>query len=178
MSSLSISLAEKKLLQHLQLGGDVYDQVGKELVVKFATTAMKDTSIAAIAERNRISLEDICVIYGSMIHQLMPNPCVQSGGLLLVPTLFFMEPFRFEGLATEISSRAVDLSAEERKEKMISISQQFAQEVWDTHTQGRGEAPFHVQDLGGRKSSGCASMIVMAFFLSSAIGLGLYKTMV
>lgn len=163
MSAVSINLAEKRLLSHLRYGGKVLDQVGKELVVKFANTALRDSTISEIANRNGLSLEDVCVIYGSMIDYLMPNPCINSGGLLLVPTLFFMESHRFDELATTISIETADLSEQERKEKIIVTAVSHGKLVWDAHTELRGEANFKIIDAGGMKSSGCTSVIIIGF---------------
>jgi len=165
MSSLKINLAEKRLLSHLQLGGTVDDAVGRQLVVKFAQTAYADGDIAAIAARHHISTNDICIIYASMVQELMPNPCIEAGGLMLVPTLFFMEPFRFEGLASEIATRAAGLSDEDRRVKIRELAVEAGSQTWHTHTSARGEANFVRRDLGGRKSSGCAGVLIFGFVL-------------
>jgi hypothetical protein len=175
MSTISINLAEKRLLDHLRMGGDVFDAVGKALVVKFATTALKDELIIALATRYRISHQDICIIYAYMIRHLMPNPCVDASGLLLVPTLFFMESLRFEALASEICARTVDLSDEDRKEKMIELAANAGRLTLDSCIAARGEAKFEIQNLGGRKSAGCAVMILIGFSLASLSSYGIYK---
>lgn len=176
MSSLSINLAEKRLLSHLRYGGNVTDQVGKELVVKFAVTALNDSSIAEIADRNGLSLEDVCVIYGTMIDYMMPNPCINAGGLMLVPTLFFMESHRFDELATAISRETFDLSGKDRKAQMIVTAVSHGQLVWYAHTELRGEADFKIIDAGGIKSSGCSSVIIIGFTLAFVLGYSFLKT--
>lgn len=175
MSAIAINLAEKPILNHLSMGGDIVDAVGQALVAKFATKALNDASISAMAARYRISHDDICIIYASMIRSLMPNPCIESGGLLLVPTLFFMEPFRFTALASAIAARTQGLDDRSRIEKMIELSVAHAQHTWDAHTEGRGEAKFEIRNLGGLKSTGCLGVIVISVTLASLASYGLCK---
>jgi hypothetical protein len=173
MSSIRISLAEKPLLDHLQRGGDVFDPVGRELVAKCAGVAYKDSEVAAIAQRHDISLNDIAIIYASMIKSLIPNPCIKSGGLLLVPTLFFMEPIRFEGLASEIATRTRGSATDEKQQTLINLSIASARETWQTHTAGRGEAAFTITASGGRKTAGCAGMVVVSLLLGGGVAGGI-----
>jgi len=159
---LSINLAEKKIREHLRLGGGLDDQVGSELLAKFCTTALSDRQVAAIAQKYNMSMEDIAFIYMAMILKLMPNPCIISGGLLLVPTLFFMEPKRFERLAFGIDFHTKDLDEKQRIQELMRLSAESAQEVWDAHTSGRGEADFTVTKSGGLQSSGgCMSVLII-----------------
>lgn len=169
MSKLTLSLAEKGLLSHLQLGGSVFDPVGKEYLVKFATKALGESEIAEIAKRYNISHQDICLIYANMVSELMPNPCIESGGPLLVPTLFFMEPFRFQGLASEISARTSGQSEDERMRIMMELSFAAARQTWEAHTAARGEAKFVIRDAGGRKSTGCLGLVVIGLFVGGVL---------
>jgi len=49
MSKVGISFAEKRLLEHLRLGGSVRDEVGRDLVHKFVQKAWNDSDIHRIA---------------------------------------------------------------------------------------------------------------------------------
>jgi len=177
MSKISINIAEKGLLTHIRMGGSVFDPVGKEYLVKFATKALSDSSISEIARRYNISHQDICLIYANMISELMPNPCIDSGGPLLVPTLFFMEPFRFEGLASEISARTAGDSDDERLRKLMELSFAAARQTWNAHTTARGEARFVIQDLGGKKSTGCAGLIIIGATMVSGTMYSIYQVL-
>ena len=109
-----------------------------------------------------------------MIIHLMPNPCIIAGGLLLVPTLFFMEPMRFEGLASNIARHIDGLSESERKQVIVAIAEKAAQQTWDAHTAARGEAPFKRQSGEGLQSScGCLGLITFIFTLASLILIGI-----
>lgn len=169
MGAIQISIAEKRLLQHLSLGGNVTDSVGRELVTKFISVAYQDAEISKIARDHGISMNDACILYASMIQCLMPNPCIETGGLLLTPTLFFMEPFRFTGLASEISSRTSGMDEAGRREKMIALAASAAQQTWNAHTSARGEAKFIINNVGGRKSSGCAVLLLMGCFVGFGV---------
>ncbi len=175
MSAFLINRAEKKILTHIQLGGKIDDAVGKALVYKFASTALSDSSIFKISTRYHISLEDICVIYISMINRLMPNPCIYVSGLLLVPTGIFMEPIRFEGLASEIHARTDGLSGNDRVDAISYISGDVALQIWEAHAAAHGVPRFNIVDAGGRTSGGCFTIVLLLFSLASATGYGIYK---
>ena len=176
MSAFAINRAEKKILTHIQCGGAIDDATGKSLLCQFTSTALKDSQIFDIAKRYDISFDDICVIYIAMVSQLMPNPCIEAGGLLLVPTLIFMEPIRFEGLASEIQARTRGCNEKERIYAIVSISSDLAHQIWEAHAAARGAPRFRIVNVGGRPSSGgCFSVIVLIFSFASAAGYSLYK---
>jgi hypothetical protein len=175
MSAFSINRAEKKILTHIELGGELKDSVGISLVYKFASTALNDSSIFKIATKYHISLEDICAIYIAMINRLMPNPCIYVSGLLLVPTLIFMEPIRFEGLASEIYARTDGLSGDERVDAISFISGELASQIWQTHAATHGPPRFTIKDAGGRTVGGCFTMLLIIFSVASATGYGIYR---
>ncbi len=169
---ISINLAEKRLLNHLQLGGTVTDSVGKQLVGRFAQKAWADSHIRSICQRYDFDFEDVCVIYAAMIQSLMPNPCISSGGLLLVPTLFFMEPFRLEAMLSQLHGDLQGRVGQERREFIIETAEAAANECWISHTMARGEAPFKISNSGGRKSAGCLGIIIFATIVFSALAVG------
>jgi len=135
-------MAEKKLLNHLQFGGVVDDSMGKEFVSMFANIALEDPEISRISKTYNISHQDICIIYTSMIKCLMPNPCIKCGFLLLVPTLFFMEPHRFEVLSKAIFQNSNNFDANERIKVLIYFSEISAKSTWESQTASQGEADF------------------------------------
>jgi len=181
MSAQSINFAEKRLLNHLQLGGSVTDDVGRQLVMRFAQKAWSDSQIRAICERQGFDLEDICVIYAAMIQSLMPNPCIAAGGLLLVPTLFFMEPFRLEAMLSQLHRDLQGRVGTERRAFIIEIASEAARQCWEAHSAARGEARFEIVNVGGRASAGgCLGVLVMgvlSFFALSAGAAVLWETL-
>jgi hypothetical protein len=100
----------------------------------------------------------------------MPNPCINSGGLLLVPTLFFMEPVRLETLASEIATRTRGVGDEQRAESMLALAIAAARQTWQSHTSARGEAPFTIVNQGGRKSAGCTGVLVLGVLAALIVG--------
>jgi hypothetical protein len=164
MSALSLKLAEMPLLNHLQLGGSVTDLVGQGLAMRFARKAMADSKIRKICDQNDFDIEDICLIYVIMIEALMPNPCILAGGHpILVATLFFIEPFRLEGMFSQVHRDLRGKVGLERREFIAQAFSESAQQCWSAHKAARGEAEFTIIDAGGRKSTpGCTGVLGLA----------------
>ena len=176
MGALSIKLAESKILQHLQLGGQINDNIGTQLVQAFTQKVFRESNIKQICENNGFTPTEIEAVINSMTKELMPNPAINSGGILLVTTLMFMEPKRLEELLTRINSYTEsetlsDDPATNRATIIATQSAMIARLVWDNHTNQRGEQPFHIQDAGGLKSAGggCATLFVAGGFLVVAV---------
>ena len=103
MGALSIKLAESKILQHLQLGGKINDNIGTQLVQAFIQKVLRESNIKQICDNNSFTPTEIEAVIQSMTKELMPNPAINSGGIVLVTTLMFMEPKRLEELLTRIN---------------------------------------------------------------------------
>lgn len=169
MGALTVKLAERKIVEHLQLGGEIHDSIGKELVQAFTQKVFQQSDIRKICEDNQFSPAEIESIIYFMTGELMPNPAINSGGLLLVTTLMFMEPHRLEELLEGINNKLNDeqqLSDDPDINKALLInkeSRKVARLVWDVHTSQLGEQPFPIQNVGGLKnaSGGCAAMLVI-----------------
>jgi len=172
MGALTIKLAESKILQHLQLGGKIDDNIGTELVQTFTRKVLGESNIKQICDKNGFTSSEIEMVIFSMTKELMPNPAINSGGILLVTTLMFMESQRLEELLRIINQESEASDPGTTRETIIETQAgNTARMVWDTHTSQRGEQPFHVKDVGGLKSAGggCATIFVVGGFLVIAV---------
>ena len=169
MGALKVKLAERKIVEHLQLGGEINDTIGKELVQAFTQKVFQEANIRKICDENKFTPAEVESIIYFMTQELMPKPAINSGGLLLVTTLMFMEVQRLEELFVRINHKVENdtaLSDDPITNKMMYIaseSKETAKIVWDTHAMHRGEQPFPIQNVGGLKtaSGGCASMLIL-----------------
>jgi|GEM_PF-4161805 len=179
MSMMSIVNGEKRLLLHIQLGGTVDDEVGNQLVTQFIRTAASDNQIAKIAADYQISLYDMHFMYSQAIGALMPYPCICDGGpiqienrvgSLLAPTLFFMEPYRFQGIASEISAKTKGMDDLSRMRAISEIAIRAACTIQLVHDQKFGRAKFRIEPGTGLKSAkGC--LVILGFVGAAAAGI-------
>ena len=160
MSKITISTAEKPLLLHLKNGGKISDDVSHDHLACFVTKALKDDDVKAVVDRHNSSSSDLYLIYRAMIDATMPNPCIEAGGPLLVPTLFFMEPIRFDALLADVNRLTVQKSNMERQMILVDISEVCAKNVWYAHTKARGESRYFTQ-----ARSGCLGVILIGIFI-------------
>lgn len=86
MGARRINMAEKKLLRHLTLGGGCDDEVGRQLVYKFGTTVWSDPTVAPMLRQHSVTIEELALVYLSVIESLMPEPWMNVSGPMLVPT--------------------------------------------------------------------------------------------
>lgn len=168
---------------HIQLGGSVNDNVGKQLVQEFIIIALKSSEVARISSTYNLKADDLALLYGNGIQKLMPNPCVSDGGPVQIPnrvgslfaaTLFFMEPWRLEAMAKEIDFKVrnggpaiVSFTNEEgttithetdgsqlgRILAIGEVSQREALHARQIHDQTFGPAKFFIEQHGGLKSA-------------------------
>lgn len=170
MAAFAISVAEKRLLHHLQVGGSVQDEVGRQLVGRFAHKMWAQSEIKSILTQYEFTLQEIALMYAETIHSLMPNPCIEKGGPLLVPTLFFMEPHRLENLLLEVRRDTKGLSQEQRLSVLVERSTFLARLTQEANDEAKGRYPFKVEGIGGLKSAsgGCASRAIGAVVVFGA----------
>jgi hypothetical protein len=171
---------EQLLIKHLSLGGNVRDLTGKNLVGQQVLTLWNEPGIGDICAGHSITMEDFCQIYAAGIEQLMPNPCIKSGGTvpMLVPTLFLLEEWRirelFALIAKETAGSQPDQRLEDYKEGMVEA----ARLLQNVHDAARGPVEFIIRPGRGLPISaadpanrlpgcGCTSMILLCVALGS-----------
>ena len=91
---------------------------------------------------------------------------------------FFIETFRFQGLASSIYSRTKGLPLDERSEMIALICEADAKQTFQVHKAHFGEPPFIIQQLGGLKKTGCLSVLIAGLIGTSIpLGLVLYEAL-
>lgn len=154
MGAMKINRAEKDLLAHLAEGGSPSDATGKRHIQRFAATVAEDKSTKPILSRHGISEEEVAELYREVLEALMPEPWMKSGGPMLVPTQWFMEPHRLDELL-QTSGDFEDLT-----DRAILL----AQETKAAHDMQHGKPdPDRLKRIAA--GGGCASVILVGIAL-------------
>lgn len=170
MGSLSINLAEKRLLQHLRLGGEPDDETGAVLIRRFAEKVAADKTTAPVLSRFGVSAGDVERIYRDVLKALMPRPWMNVSGPMLVPTGWFMEPDRLGVLLSSVASDSQD-DHTQWVSSVIEVAISIAEETRRAHDEAYGPPSIERSEGDGLPSAGgCAS--VMILFLSTSVLLG------
>ena len=74
MGKMTISMAEYRLREHLTLGGRPDDQIGRDLIWKFATKVWSDRSVAPVLRQHGVTIQEVAAMYQAVIENLMPDP--------------------------------------------------------------------------------------------------------
>jgi len=176
MSKFALCRLDNRLVDHLQRGGSLSDQVGRQLLVKFVLTAMSEPEVAAACHRLRFDADDLCCLYADMVNALLPNPAVRAGGFIpmLAASVPFVEPLRIEAMLNQISRDiGPDADAEQRRNVIRCHAEGNARLVFETHQAARGAPRWSVDPRGtGAPSAGCFSVIVAAIGVRDTLGGG------
>jgi hypothetical protein len=160
MSKVNIAFAEKRLIEHLRLGGTLDDLVGGELLQRVMSAAGGDADVRMVIESHRCNFEEIRQLYAGIIRGLMPNPCIQAGVIMLTPTLLLLEPIRLNALLAYVEDDA-PVGSPQRPGLLLAHGLKIAKHIQDSHAKAYGPAPFTVLSEGGlsRSRRGCAASI-------------------
>lgn len=162
MYEVSIKLAEGKISSHIQMGGDFNSEVGKSMVCQLIDKALKNTKISQLCRDYNINHSDLCKIYIDSIRLLMPMPWIKpTGGVMLIPTLFFMEPSRLEAILLAIFNEVKVRGIEDKNEIIEQVVYAYANKTRDVFDEKYGPVSMEILALGGRKTAGCLPMLVM-----------------
>jgi hypothetical protein len=170
MGKMAISMAEKRLLEHLRLGGRPDDEIGRALIWKLATKVWNDSSVAGILRQHGVTIQEVATMYLAVIDSLMPTPWINVSGPMLVPTQWYMEPHRLENLLVETTRDAAGKGREEWLTQWIAKAQYLAHATKEVHDERFGSPAVQVSSSGGLKSSGgCAgALLLVAGIVGSA----------
>lgn len=167
---------DRKIATHLQLNGNILDQVGKELTVQFLLEALKTSEIKDASRHYGFTLEDLCLAYTAMVECVMPNPLVKDpSGLapMLCASLQFMEPFRIESIMGSIHQKLPPgVTSEDRKIIIVEEAKRFSEMTWLQHKEMRGTANFEIErsGTGSPTSGGCSCLILIGFLVLIPVG--------
>ena len=169
MGKLGISMAEKRLLRHLRLGGRPDDEIGRQLIWKFCTKVWTEPSVAPALRQHGVTIEELAEMYLRVIESLMPRPWMNVGGPLLVPTQWFMEPHRLENLLVEVSRDTKSRPRDDWLQHLIARASELAEATREVHDERYGPPTVEVVQAGGvRSAGGCASTFLLAAVLGLA----------
>ncbi len=167
MSKLRIGFSEKPLMEFLKRGGSLDDPHGTSLVAKVIHTALQDEDIRRIATLNGFDAEDLCVLYVGMIAPLMPKPCINVSGPMLVATLPLLEPHRLDVMLSQLS-HDLDTGAGMMESRMLILkyAEANARAIWAAHTSAYGEPDFVItpDGMGGHSAptgAGCLGAVLL-----------------
>lgn len=167
---MSINMAEKRLLTHLRMGGQPTDEVGKTLVYRFAQKAWSDSAVAKASRQYGLTLDELAGLYGLVLEALMPEPWMNAGGPMLVPTQWFMEPHRLESLLLETTRDAPPSDRQAWFATLVDKATELAIATRAAHDQKYGKPKVQITDTGGLQTSGgCASLIAFLSILGGAV---------
>jgi len=170
LGSMSINLAEKRLLTHIRMGGQPTDEVGVTLVKRFAQKAWSDAAVAKASRQYGLTLDELAGLYGMVIENLMPEPWMNAGGPMLVPTQWFMEPHRLESLLLETTREAPADDRQAWFATLIDKATELAIATRAAHDEQYGKPNVQITQSGGLKTSGgCASMIAFLSILGGTV---------
>jgi hypothetical protein len=172
MSKVTIAFSEKRLIEHLHLGGSLKDVVGGELLQRVISAAGSNPDVRAVVEAHGSNFEEVRQLYAGILKQLMPNPCIQSGSIMLAPTLLFMEPQRLKALFSYVEDDA-PVGFPDRSRLLLERGVDLARHIQESHDKAYGPPSFTVTHAGGLGKSGragCASAIAI---IIAIVGIGL-----
>lgn len=169
MSMIGQTNIGKQAIEHVRRNGLMSDLVGSAIAIKAVQEALKNETVRNAANRYGFSTADLALIYTCMVDGLLPNPCIKSGGLMLVATLVFIEPFRIEHYLQGLHAHFDDDDLRTRRNAIISATApDYARVMWESHTAARGEAKFSIDPLGtglASANTGCSPILVVCALL-------------
>lgn len=161
MGTLGVSMAEKRLVEHLRLGGRPDDDVGRELIGRFVAKVWQDPSVAPVIRQHAVTIQELGAMYAAVLQSLMPEPWMNVSGPMLVPTQWFMEPYRLENLLVETTRDASGGSRNEWLRDFINNAEKLARATKHMHDERHGPPNIQVIQAGGvRPSKGCAGLLI------------------
>jgi hypothetical protein len=169
VGKVEISFEEKRIFHHLRLGGPIQDEVGRRLVQKFIRRVWAQTEIHRIATMHGFSSTDLEAIYAGTIEALMPAPWMNFDGPRLVPTVFFLEPFRLLRLLIETIVDGRGLTGNDRLRFTIERAAETGRLLRDRYDSANGPPNLQLVSLDGVQwSDGClGSVVIVSLLLGS-----------
>jgi len=172
MFRYGMTSTQQSMMMHIRLGGSVYDTVGMQLVSKFVMESMKQADLKEIVYTNGFHPNDLCKIFAWMV-DVLSNPCINmtaGGNIMLAAALPFYEPLRLEGMLHQIKQDSY--TDTDKEEVMERVACDTASTIFLSHTAGRGEAHFVVDENGSGLASADsgAETVVGGCFSCSSIG--------
>ena len=148
--SIQISSLDKRIIEHLEKGGNLEDEVGSLLLTQMIELGLKKSEISKHIEQGTLSRNDLSEIYKKMVYCLMPNPAIKVGARLLVASQFFMEPEKLDMLVEALKEfKDEEFDQLESNSKIEALSIEFANMSKEAHDGKFGEVEFIINDVGG-----------------------------
>jgi len=167
MSKVAIAMAEKRLMRHLQRGGVVDDPVGLDLTRGVIAKASADNDVQQVIRDREATPDEMRVMYQFVIDGLMPNPCMNVSGPMLVPTVLFLEPHRLDELLVGVNRDTRGESLQGRMRLLCERALEVCKLTREAHDEAHGPIAFQVTPQGGVQRAGCAGGLILCL---TAIG--------
>ena len=166
---------DKRLIEHLQKGGTLDDEVGSLLLDKMISLALKKEEIIKHINDNVLSTDDLKLIYKEMVYSLMPTPIIKVGAQLLVASQFFMEPDKLDMVVNALENYKKDDDQNSKENVLKDIAKEFAIMSKEAHDIQFGSLDFHIEDSGGlsmatyksgeRGKIGCLILLIIVLII-------------
>lgn len=139
-------------------------------IQKIADTAYSVPLVSQMCEVHGVTPDDLAYILGAMLESVSDSPAIKlmDGSVIMVSTLFLLEPIRLQALLSDLS--ALCPRGTKTQEKRIAWTDHCgfaASMLRDAHKEARGEAT-----VAQRVGTGCGALIVAfvgaAFLLLAA----------
>lgn len=165
MSLLNVASIDKKIIKHLKNEGSITDYSAQTLIRQLLRESLENEKMSSILTTSMCLNEDLlCNFYTRSIEELMPEPVINHGGLILPPTLILLDDDNILDVGvmtrTQVESGLVIGSTEE--ERYVQALIEFSKELHKKAVSTNRNVSLH-------GSSGCAAclifLLISSFFL-------------
>lgn len=178
-----MSLIDKRIIEYLECGGTLETPQGALLIQRLIVEAMKTSAIAETIAKHNVDIISLVMAYAYTIRTLLPDPLINAGGKLLVPTLFFMEADKLDLLLDTSWDINKGDTEEEQRARLFTMAGVLGQGIYAQHQQAYGSTKGLIfypdasqekadQMLQAAKASGCLPILTcfsLAIFVSAAV---------
>ena len=170
MSLLRVSIIDKQITKHLQLGGSLDDPIGKRLIHYLMENSLAHPNMKEALSASDLSADLMKRVYKEMVDETMPNPLIDHGGNLIAATLPFMDEDNFGGFIADILQGTHDLEGDEREAKILANSRIAGKRLHILAIELRGQPSFVVNEGGkGYRPKGCAATLMVGVVIAVVV---------
>ena len=118
------------LVWHIEKGGKIIDEKGRELLCELVHIALKDTEIAKVVRYHNLSVDDISVLIAAGVIELEPESIITYGGAkLLVPVIVLIDWKMLDAAFAIINRETHGQTPEARRKGIMTYSASCMRDV-------------------------------------------------